>query len=310
MSMRTSIKHSYIIFVLSFTVACSSNKMALNNQNEDNVYVSTARAKEGQPYIRQIIEQSQQAIARDEVRENTYSDANSYTDPYLDDISYTARITRFRNYSPWRNYFDPWYDFGYDPFFYNYSIYQDRFLWRNMPSWSFNLNIGPSYFWNDPFYNPWLFRSPFLRYNYWDMYSFYRPFPYPPYYGGQFGNPWGGPFYPTNPRINRPRPGRGFENMNPTGSERIRHSGSRADRYGDSSPSSRSNPGTGSNGARPARTQENNPTPRQNSGNSSGESRPTRTERYNPPSPPASSSRGGDSSGESKARPSRGGGIR
>lgn len=308
--MRTSIKHSYIIFALSFLVACSSNKMALNTQNEDNVYVSTARAKEGQPYIRQIIEQSQEEIARDQESVNTYANGNNYTDPYMDDISYTARITRFRNYSPWRNYFDPWFDFGYDPFFYNNNWYYDRYFLRTMPTWSFNLYFGPSYFWNDPFYNPWLFRSPFLRYNYWDMYSFYRPFPYPPYYGGQFGNPWGGPFYPTNPRINRPRPGRGFENMNPTGSERIRHSGSRADRYGDSSPSSRSTPGTGSNGARPARTQENNPAPRQNSGNSSGESRPTRTERYNPPSPPASSSRGGDSSGESKARPSRGGGIR
>lgn len=310
--MRTLIKYSYSIFVLSILAACSSSKFTLNTQIDDNVYVSNARAKEGQPYIRQIVEESQAHNVEEKVLSDSDYDINNFTDPYLDDISYTARIARFRNYSPWRNYFDPWFDFGYDPFFYNNNFYNDRFFFRTMPSWSLNLNFGPTYFWNDPFYSPWLFRSRFFRFNYWDMYSFYRPFPYPNFFGGQFGNPWLDPFFQINPRFNRPRPNRGTENSTPINRQWNSPVGSRADRYNDNSPSSRSTTGTETSGPRPARTQQSNPTPRQKIGNSSNESnRPTRTERYNPSSTPASSSRGTDSGGsESKARPSRAGGNR
>jgi hypothetical protein len=287
----------YLLLLLLPLMACSTSKMSNVNLNEDNVYVSKAKAKEYEPWVRP---EPTETSSRNETEEiNSISRAGNIRDYDFDRyddsdyFSYSSRIYRFNYYSPWRNYYDPWFD----PFYYNSRFYYyDRFYYRTMPSWSFNLNFG------SPWYDPWYAYNPYWRYRYGDIYSYYNTVPYP-YYGGYYG---GGAFYPSNPRYNRPRPGRNIENIAPGNSYPNGDSGSRADRY----------QGNGINrpttsGARPSRVQDNAPAPRRESG-SSGQNRPSRSERYTPPpssnnNNSSSSSRGNDSN-DSKPRPARTGG--
>ena len=184
----------YLSVVLLFA-ACSSRKIAAT---DDNVYISKARAKEYQPYVRPIVQKQETPV------ENTYATEEDirYTNDYdyrYDDISFSSRLDRFHNYSPWRNYYDSWYDYRYDPYAFR-------------SPWSWNVYIGPSYGWNYG-YNPWDYNPYRYRWgNYWGMYSYYNPLPYfPGYYNGNYPSI----SYPYNPRTFRPKPGRGGDSMNP-----------------------------------------------------------------------------------------------
>ena len=296
----------YVCLMLLPLMACSTSKLSSSAQNEDNVYVSKAKAKEYEPWV---FQPEAESATREEpvnsepepIDRQRYDDLDRYDES--DYMSYSSRIYRFNYSSPWRNYYDPWYDpFYYDSRFY----YYDRFYWRTMPSWSFNIYFGNAW------YDPWYYQSPYWRYRYWDIYSYYRTSPYPYWGGGYWGGGWGGvyPNYPVNPRYNRPRPSRNGENYSPSPNAIYRNggqgNGSRADRYNGGT---NANPGQG---GRPSRANDYQ-SPKGNNNKNSGQSRPSRAERYSPPpsrndnSSSGSSSRGNDSN-ESKPRPSRSGG--
>jgi hypothetical protein len=202
-----SIKNYLFLFLLPL-LGCSTNKLSQVNQDVDNVYVSKAKAKEVTVYFTAPTEPSQRPIERDIRTENErFSDEvndlpnNNFG---IDDFSFASRIYRFNYMSPWRNYYDPFFDFRLDPFYHDYFAY--NFHFRNSSWWTFNFNLGPNLFWNNPFRQPWLF-SPF-NYNrwgnYWGMYSFYNPVAYPPLYGWGWNDGFG--VFPNNPRMLRPRP--------------------------------------------------------------------------------------------------------
>lgn len=292
-------------------MACSTNKLASTHQDDDNVYVSNAKAREAQPYVRIIPEKDYKTEAevygdQSSVNNDRYDDRDDF---YDDDFSYSSHIYRFRNYSPWRNYFDPWYDYRYDPFYAN-NFYFDNLYFRNSASWSINIYSGPAYAWYSPYYS-WRYRPyTYAPYgNYWGLYSYYNTIPYyPGYYGG---NQFNYPYYPNNSRTYRPRPSRGGDNQN-WGNGSIYQggtNGSRAGRYGDSMPSGNQQAPV-TNGARPSRVQENsNPvrqeTPKNTDNSGSEQRRPSRAERYTPPPARTNTSSGGQSDSNAKPRPAR-----
>jgi len=303
-----SIKNYLFLFLLPL-LGCSTNKLSQVNQDVDNVYVSKAKAKEVTVYFTAPTEPSQRPIERDIRTENErFSDEvndlpnNNFG---IDDFSFASRIYRFNYMSPWRNYYDPFFDFRLDPFYHDYFAY--NFHFRNSSWWTFNFNLGPNLFWNNPFRQPWFF-SPF-NYNrwgnYWGMYSFYNPVAYPPLYGWGWNDGFG--VFPNNPRMLRPRP-RGIADNIGAGNA-IWNDGngnrSRAERY----PSGSNNrPANGRNsGSRPSRAQDSNNQRRETSADRS-ESSGSRAERYTPPAKTSSSGSSRSSDSNNKPRPSRSGG--
>jgi hypothetical protein len=276
----------YLSVVLLFA-ACSSRKIAAT---DDNVYISKARAKEYQPYLRPIVQKQETPV------ENTYSyeETNTYRSDYdyrYDDISFSSRLDRFHNYSPWRNYYDSWYDYRYDPYAFR-------------SPWSWNVYIGPSYGWNYG-YNPWDYNPYRYRWgNYWGMYSYYNPLPYfPGYYNGNYPSI----SYPYNSRTFRPKPGRGGDSMNPNFGIGGDVEGSRADRYNGGTPANPPRAGGSVSTPRPNRSGTTTPPDqtRTRPADSGQQARPARTERPSiPPSPPPASS-GGRSDSDNSARPAR-----
>ena len=201
--------------------ACSSGKLAQNNDLNDDVYNSVAKAREVEY---RVIEQQNTAVDdqpiyqkekdktpdyvtdeqlyRDE-RDNSYS-YNDDDDYY--DQNYSARINRFRNYSPWRSYNDSYYDNSFDPY-YSYNYFNAPII---------GLYIGAVRPYN--FYNSWDCFGCYgnFNYNYWGPYSAYNPYNPYQYYGGGYGNYYGGGGYYggnySNPRTGNvtygPRPSR------------------------------------------------------------------------------------------------------
>lgn len=280
-----------------FVVSCSTPKLAQNKAIQDDVYNTTAKAKE---YIAPIVIQPTTVENTDEYY--------STSDPYYD-MDYSSRIDRFYYGNPNRPYYDPSYNyygynsFGFDPYGYN-SFYRP-----------FNYGFGlGGYFgsfynnWNNPYYN-WGYYGSMHYNNFWGPYSYYDRYGYGGGWGGWNGGGWGGGVIVRNNENYRPRPNRSSEGM-------VRPGG----RYNGSTPS-RGNVNTGI--GRPTRAENYNPSANRadRSSNSSGSSRPTRTtesrptttrESYSPParssSPPASSSGSGSSSSGGGSRPTRGGG--
>ena len=307
------------LFLIS---ACSTGKVAVQNQNDD-VYYSVAQAQE-------VPEQTETApVQSDEVA----TDSDNYREDYLEedyrDYDYATRINRFHRYSPWRSYYD-YYDF-YDPFDpfnnrFGYSPYYNRFY----TGLRINLYFGRP--WYDPFFYGYGARFPYYGYGYgygypygynrWGgIYSYYNTFP--GYYSGVGRTYYASPNY-------RPRPSRDFDNtygspergggsgrgsVRPDG--RVLDTRTRADRYGEgrssgSYPSTiRSSRPETTSGARPSRTDVSRPakssgTTTRSGQNSSGSSaRPTRTEQYTPPPAPASTSERSSSGSSSSSSPSR-----
>lgn len=303
----------YLLLLSLPLMACSTQRIAREQQETDNVYVSNAEAIEYTPYVRPAITEPQtNRDAEYNTEQQIYGDdryANDYDNrDYYDGMSYSSRIYRFHNYSPWRNYYDPYYDYRFDNFGFN-QMYHNDIYFRNSPSWMFNLYVGPSYGAFYPYnYNPWgYFYSPYRYGMYGGIYSYYNTVPY---YYGNFGggNFYPGGYYPGNTRINRPRPMRGSENTSPYYGNGVQNmnNGSRAERYGTGTPAGKAG---SSSSARPNRSQDNGNS-NNSRNNNTEQSRPSRAERYTPPpaqqSAPARSNDSG--SNDSKPRPSRTGG--
>ena len=320
--------------------ACSTNRLAQQGDQVDDAYYTEAQARE---YERTHAQAEERTSDSDYVTdEELYGDANgNYDDDYYDrydyDRDYSARIYRFRNYSPWRSYYDTWYDYRFDPYYSSFNSYN---FYR--PSFGINIGIGGYYGYNryNHYYNPWGYYGSQYYGNYWGPYSYYNiynPYSfgnryYGNYGGGYYGNV-GRPVY-TNPNY-RTRPNRETENVrtgaypgtsggrigtNPSRPERIsRGDGSSSTIDRSSQPSSRPTRGTdGRQGtidrsSRPATQRTETSRPRTES------SRPARPQRQEPqrienrpaerqqsqPSQPAPQ-RSNDSG--SSSRPSRSGG--
>jgi len=295
-----------------FVASCSTPKLAKNNAIQDDVYNTTAQAKEyiaPAPRPEPIQYQDETTVTEDSYYGNS--------DPYYD-MDYTSRIDRFYYASPWRSYFGYNDFYGYNSFYSPYSFGLGGFYGNVYNNWGYNsyLNWG-------------LYGAPYFS-NFWGPYSWYNP------YGGFYGGGWGGGgFYGggfagggTNANY-RPRPARGSENgvgrangtymgggtsranaTNANGNTSVGRS--RAEMYNPATNgSTRPSSANGNTSNAPTRSEGTQSRPTR-SNDAPQQSRPT----YNPPaqsSPPPSSSgssRGGGSSssgGGGGGRPTRGG---
>ncbi|EDM34454.1 hypothetical protein PBAL39_19225 [Pedobacter sp. BAL39] len=176
--------------------SCSAPRIAQQSNSADDVYGSTAQAKEYTPL----------APVQQQAYQDTYDENDDYygtSDPYYD-MDYSSRINRFYNGSSWRSYYDPYFDngfYGYNGFGYN----------------GFSLGLGFGSIWNSPYYGWGSFYSPFSNlYSPWGW--GYNNFYGGGFYGGGFygGGYYGGGYYGggtyTGRTTNVPRPSMGREN--------------------------------------------------------------------------------------------------
>lgn len=311
-------KHLFtsLLGVTALLVAsCSTPKLAQNSAIDDDVYGTVAKAKE---------------YKQADPVQPTQADNSAYTtsDPYYD-MDYASRIDRFYYGSPYRNYYDPYYNYyGYNSW-YGYGPYYGYSLGGYFNNIYYNWYNPYSYYgWGNPYYGSW-----------WGPYSYYGG----GYWGGGYwgGGYWGGGYYAGRGSYNNPnygaRPSRGSENGVGRASGRGNYYGggvssgipSRANNgNGNGTTVTRSraemyNPATNGTTTRPSGTSSTYDRPTR--GGSTTDSRPTRSEApsrpqptYNPPpqqsSPPPSSGGGGRSGGGSSGgggggggRPTRGG---
>ncbi|WP_423149626.1 hypothetical protein [Rubrolithibacter danxiaensis] len=303
--------------------ACSTSKLAQNNTNDD-VYYTEAKAKEQPEYSKPAYSEKEQDYRTDEQLYGGEQYADDYTsDDYYYDSDYATRLNRFYYNTPWRSYYDNYY---------NYSYRYDPWLDYGFNSWyrpgiSFSLSFGPRY-WNDYYY--YSYGYPYYN-RYWGPVSYYSYYPgygyggyYNPYYGYGRGTIYNSPNYRSRP--NRQTTGYGNSGYYPNrGNAGIISSGrpERAtpnsngrinDRTSSTQPAGN---GTSNRPSRPTRTQETR-APRESSAPREQQrrpeySRPERTEvsRPAPSYQPSNSGSGGggrSSSGSSGGgRPSRGG---
>lgn len=315
--------------------ACSTNKLAQQKDQVDDAYYTEAQAREYEVYAAKAVESKSDYVTDDELYgdyDNSYDDRDDYYDRNYSDRDYSARIYRFRNYSPWRSYYDSYYGYGYDPYYSNFNSYN----YYNGPGFGINIGFGRPYGYNYGYnnYNPWNYYGSQYYGNYWGPYSYYNTYnPY--YYGGRYGNNYGG-YYGNvgrtvvpNPNY-RTRPNRETENIRtgvngsdgrigttPSRPERIstrpaesgettRSVGERTQPVRTSRPS-RSNDGNTTRertGTRPSSTESSRPQ-RESSPPPRTESRPA--ERQSSPPPSSTPSRSNDNN-NSNSRPSRTGG--
>lgn len=311
-----------------FAVSCSTPRSAQNHAVLDDVYHTTAKAKE---YIAPVVIQN---------TSTEYADDSYYSKSDPDyDMDYSSRIDRFYYGNPNRSYYDPYYNyygyhsFGFDPYGYN-SFYRPY-------RYGFGLNgYFGSYYnnWYNPFYS-WSYYGSMYYNNFWGPYSYYNPYGYGGGFGwggGWYGGGWAGNVIVKNNENYRPRPNRGGENGTIRANGSVFPGPSRGDGSSNNAPRTRAEmynpnyngnnagrpngsnsapnrPGSSSDG-RPSRGNSNTPSRPEGS-----QSRPTRSNdapqqsrpTYSPPaqsSPPPSSRGGSSSSSGSSSRPTRGGG--
>ncbi|MEJ5995317.1 hypothetical protein WG904_12900 [Pedobacter sp. Du54] len=280
--------------------SCSTSKLAKNNAIQDDVYNTTAQAKEYKEAA--PVEQ----IAQTDQRTDDYYGTS---DPYYD-MDYATRINRFYYANPWRTYYDGYY--GYSPFGFN-NFYSPFY--------------GNAFGWNDGYYNNFYnsynywgyYGAPYYN-NYWGLYSYYNPYLWGGGYygggGGYYGNIGGGI---RNSANYGPRPTRGSENginrangSSYTGGsngigDRVSSAGSRAERYNPTNGSTAGRPSGTTTSSTPTRSTERDSRPTRSN---DAPSRPTYTPPVQSSPPPSSSSSGsrGGSSGSSSSGSSSGGG--
>ncbi len=317
--MRTKFTYLLSISTLLVLGSCATSKQTAQQVDQnDDVYYSEARAKE------EVVV----AQAKSDERKSDYVTSDElYRDAYGNNGDYAQRIYRFRNYTPWRGYYNNIYGYNYGSL-YNYgNVYNNYY--GNMYSSYYDPYYNPYSFYGGPGinlavginggffnYNPWRYYGHNYNSNFWGPYSYYNPYGIGfggygnnGYYGGGYGV--GRPVY-TSPNY-RPRPTRGSDGLpidpgavnggNPGGIIRngknpnvIQSGGSRAGRYDGATSTS---PSSG----RPATT-----APRPERVNQQPE-RISQPERVNS-APPSNNNGGGgrsDSGGSSGGgRPSRG----
>lgn len=169
--------------------SCSAPRLAQQSSHDDDVYNSNAQAAIYTP-----------PPVRVQTSQDVYDQNDEYygtSDPYYD-MDYASRINRFNNYSPWRGYYDPYFDNGY------YGGYGYN---------GFSLGLSFGSVWNSPYYGWGNYWSPFYGYNPWGWNSYWNGGwggPWGGYYGGYYGGGlWGG-YYGgglyTGRTTNAPRP--------------------------------------------------------------------------------------------------------
>lgn len=293
--------HAIIIGLSS----CMSTKTTQTTLPEDDVYYSSAKAKEMVVAERVIREEKPASdyVTDEELYGDTYSNYG-YTD-------YTSRIYRFRGYVPSLSYYNSIFGYNYDPFFspsyFPYSYY-------GAPGINIGIGINTGFYG----YNPWRYYGYNYGSNFWGPYSYYNPynsfgFGLGNYYNrGYYSGIYSSPAF-TSPNY-RARPSRAGDNIpiergavigTPgtiirDNSGNIIQSRGRAERYV-------TEPGTGST---PSRTQ---PATRPARVNQSPPARPAQPERIYTAPPRQDSGSGSRSSqpsnnsgGSGGARPSRG----
>ena len=304
-----------LITGLIFLSACSTNRMAEQKVQIDDVYYTEAQAKEeSKYYATEKVEPSKNYVTDEELYgDNTGDNNENDYDQGFYDGSYSARINRFRNYSPWRNYYDDWY--GFDPFFNNFNTFNNFNNFNNFFSPGIHLGFGQGFgnmsfnnfnnnnFFNNNFHNPWNFYGSQYFGNYWGPVSYFNMFN--PYGNRFFGNSGGGffgnaglPAY-TNPNY-RSRPNRETENIRtgaiPENTGRIGTAPSRPERILNSptNQGSADRPDRSSQPASSRPSRSNDGQPREVTPEKSGssrpatrptEARPSRPQRENAPPP-------------------------
>lgn len=209
--MRT--KFIYLLSISSLLVmgsCATSNQNAQQVDQNDDVYYSEARAKEKVEVVAQT----------EDTRKSDYvTEEELYGDAYSRD--YAVRINRFRNYAPWRGYYNNIYGnpygnmYGYGNVYNNfYDSYYSPYNFYGGPM--VNLSLG----FNNGFYNynPWRYYGYNYGSNFMGPYTYYNPYGLGfggGYYGnnGFYGNGTGvgRPVY-TSPNY-RPRPVRGSDDL-------------------------------------------------------------------------------------------------
>jgi hypothetical protein len=164
--------------------SCSTqNKIASSQVPDDDVYYTKAKAGDQPVYA---------------VRQDTYrNDNNGYNNDYQDDYyyydSYSARLNRFYNYSPFlSSYYDDLYYGQYSPYYNNYA---------------FGAGLGYGYYGGGYFgYNPFSYYgygyNPYFGYSNYGYYGSTIGYGYSPYWGAVS-------YYNVARTYNNPRPYRG-----------------------------------------------------------------------------------------------------
>ncbi|WP_411275411.1 hypothetical protein [Daejeonella sp.] len=211
--MRTKLTYLLSLSSLLVMVSCAtSNQTAQQVDQNDDVYYSEARAKEKAEVIAKVPTENS--------RKSDYvTEEELYGDAYSGD--YAVRINRFRNYAPWRGYYNNMYGnpygnmYGYGNVYNNYydSYYSSNNYYGGP---MLNLSLG----FNNGFYryNPWRYYGYNYGSNFMGPYTYYNPYGMG-FGGGYYGNNGfygngsgvGRPVY-TSPN-NRPRPVRGSDGL-------------------------------------------------------------------------------------------------
>jgi len=278
--------------------SCSAPRLAQQSNNDDDVYNSVAQAKVYTPAPVPV--QQTQNNASNQYNEDDYYGTS---DPYYD-MDYSSRINRFYYSSPWRTYYDPYFD-----------------------NWSMGIGFGSYYGgWNTPYSGWGYLSSPFWGWNNWGFNNWgWNNWGWNNYYGGGYygggyygggflGGGYGGGGYYTGRTTNVPqsvRPARGSRDgytpgrsSTAAGSEAYlspRSSAARAARQSGSTTTTDPRSGTVSRPSRTSTTQSNTPSRTETA-------RPSR-ESYTPPAyspPPTRSSSGSSGSSGSSSSGSSG----
>ncbi|MCJ0743059.1 hypothetical protein [Pedobacter montanisoli] len=302
-----------LAFTALFAVSCSTSKLAQQAALQDDVYNSTAQAKEYKPAP---------PVQYDEYRrlnDSTYVSS----DPNYD-MDYYSRIDRFYYGNRLRPYYDDYYNYyGYNSW---YDPYYRGYYYNGM----YDPWYSSYYSWYSPYYNWRYYGSPYY-WSTWGPYSYYNPW-YGGYGwgGGYWGNGyWGGGYWGGNVIVRnnenyRPRPVRGGDN-----GVGYRPNGTVIDRTGGTAGRTGGIVDNGNYGRTGGRPEAYNPTTNGTSTNRTTQSRPSRGPEtrpsytpdrptYTPPPSSSSSERtggstssgssSGSSTGGGGGRPSRGGG--
>jgi hypothetical protein len=149
--------------------SCSTPQLAQHSSNNDDVYGSTARAVEYQKPARS---EAAQYLDQD----STYTeDDYGLSDPYYD-MDYYSRINRFYYGSPFRSYYDPYFDGGY----YGYNSFSPYYS-----GFSFGLGFGYGYGFGSSYMGG--FWGPYSTFGgYYSPYWGYTGWPYGGYMGGGY----------------------------------------------------------------------------------------------------------------------------
>ena len=162
--------------------SCSSTRLA-QNQEDDDVYNTVAKAKEVKAPVYQTQDNSREERSY-RTDEQLYGGENYQEDAYYDDYDYdygyASRLNRFYGRSPWRtNYFDSWYAYSYNPWYtYRYDpFYYDPWYYRPGISVSVGFGSYPRYggCWGC-FDNGYYYGYPYYD-RYWGPYSYYNVYP-------------------------------------------------------------------------------------------------------------------------------------